>query len=139
MYTAIVNAHILFKEHGMHNKSEKQKMKEPGYHLLDFMHMLMKGFLTENLWGLILSRNEQNLVAQPREENGRFAQSPPLAVQLAVPKEVGVHIIMKKHKQEQGHDNRQRCRVCGIKTNYICMDCEGEPALCSGLKDDGTC
>jgi hypothetical protein len=139
LFASIVNAHILFKEHGLRGLSEEVKKRNPGYALLDFMHALMKQCITETIWTAIMSRNSLNTSIQPRHLSGRFGQSPTLA-QAVMTHSVSIHLLKKKFMQNKIKriDNRRACRECGANTGFVCGDCEGEPPLCSTIKSDGT-
>ena len=97
----------------------------------------MNFFLSDALWNSILSRHKQNMIIQPRQENGRFGQSPTLADQLAALVKIVVCTILKKYKVRPGNDCRLRCKECEANTAYVCIDCEGEPQLCNNVKPNG--
>lgn len=130
LYASLTNAHILYKKFCMHGIRESVKKKLPGNTLLSFMQMLMKDWITAELWDAIMARNKGNTVYQSRGTDGKFVQSPP---QLRIIREV--HLPRKKYGQHKGadgniHDNRRNCLECGAKTPLVCSKCESEPPLC---------
>jgi hypothetical protein len=108
---AIANAHVLYKKFGMDSVIEAKK--QPGYTLLDFIIMLIKELIGENLYkNAILNEGEETKSPETRVHR---VQSPARVI---------CHTPFKAYENSPQVQTRRRCAVCSVRrTLYICVEC----------------
>ena len=118
---AVANAHVLYMKYGMDSSIEAKK--QPGYTLLDFIIMLIKELIGENLYktAILTGTNEETKSPEAR------------VYRVQSPARVICHTPIKAFENTQQKDTRRRCTVCSFRiTFYICVECNKPLCISNG-------